>query len=148
GSIDTHSSVCLLRICQTERAHEGTNKHDEREYKRPMRMRFSFLSLVCCAALLPGGFTTAQTTAPILIEGPEQQMVDVNKVNGGLKTTAGVLSFEVFHADKEHPEKSDGLGWTYHHHVDLAVWKGQLYVGWNSCEKDEDTWPSHELYST
>jgi hypothetical protein len=109
---------------------------------------------IFCVALIalaswrsPVGAQTA-ANAPITIEGPEQRMVDVAKVNGGLKPTAGVRSFEVFHADKEHPEKSDGLGWTYHHHVDMAVWKGRLYVGWNSCEKDEDTWPSRELYSS
>ncbi|MEO6434329.1 MAG: exo-alpha-sialidase, partial [Tepidisphaeraceae bacterium] len=44
--------------------------------------------------------------------------------------------------------RSDGLGWTYHHHVDMACWRGRLYVGWNSCERDEDVWPSRELYST
>jgi hypothetical protein len=30
----------------------------------------------------------------------------------------------------------------------MAGWKGRLYVGWNSCERDEDVWPSRELYST
>ena len=42
---------------------------------------------------------------------------------------------------------ADGLGWTYDHHPDMAAWHGRLYVGWNSCERDEDTLPSHELIS-
>ncbi|MDW8262969.1 MAG: hypothetical protein RMJ35_10635, partial [Phycisphaerales bacterium] len=33
-------------------------------------------------------------------------------------------------------------------HVDMACWKGRLYVGWNSCQRDEDVWPSRELFST
>ena len=44
-------------------------------------------------------------------------------------------------------EITDQKGWTYHHHVDMACWRGRLYVGWNSCERDEDVWPSRELYS-
>ncbi len=86
--------------------------------------------------------------APIQIEGPEQGQVDVSKPNGGLNPLPGVQSYEVFHADREHPEEADGKGYTYHHHPDLGCWKGRLYLGWNSCEKDEDTWPSRELYST
>jgi hypothetical protein len=39
-------------------------------------------------------------------------------------------------------------GWTYNHHVDLAAWQGRLYVAWNQCEKDEDVWPSREVYAT
>ena len=54
----------------------------------------------------------------------------------------------VFRAEREKPQKSDGFGWTYPHHPDIAVWKGRIYIGWNSCEKDEDTWPSRELFST
>ena len=33
---------------------------------------------------------------------------------------------------KDVPELTDGHGWTYHHHVDMACWRGRLYVGWNS----------------
>jgi len=43
---------------------------------------------------------------------------------------------------------ADGKGFTYHAHPDLACWKGRLYLAWGSSEKDEDAWPSRELYST
>jgi hypothetical protein len=85
---------------------------------------------------------------PIIIEGPEQSQIDANLPDGGLPLAVGVQSFCVFRASRDVPELADGRGWTYHHHVDMACWKGRLYVGWNSCEKDEDTWPSRELYST
>jgi hypothetical protein len=85
---------------------------------------------------------------PIIIEGPEQSRLDPERADGGLPPVVGVQSFQVFRASRDVPELSDGRGWTYHHHVDMACWKGQLYVAWNSCERDEDVWPSRELYAT
>src|SRR5687767_14346968 len=85
---------------------------------------------------------------PLIIEGPEQSMLDESLADGGLPWAAGVESYQVFRASKAVPEITDGRGWTYHHHVDIACWRGRLYVGWNSCERDEDVWPSRELYST
>src|SRR4051812_49219797 len=85
---------------------------------------------------------------PIVIQGPEQSLVDPTLADGGLPPAVGVQSFCVFRASKAVPEITDQKGWTYHHHVDMACWKGRLYVGWNSCERDEDVWPSRELFST
>jgi hypothetical protein len=114
-----------------------------------MNIRQHLMKLTFLACAIQWGLALAQNAdMPIIIEGPEQSQVDTRKVNGGLRPTAGVRSFEVFHANKEQPELSDGKGWTYHHHVDLAVWKGRLYVGWNSCEINEDEWPSRELLSS
>lgn len=84
----------------------------------------------------------------ITIHGREQSLVDEALADGGLPPAVGVLSYCVFRASKDAPSLSDGRGWTYHHHVDMATWKGRLYVGWNSCERDEDVWPSRELFST
>lgn len=86
--------------------------------------------------------------APIVIDGPEQNLVDTRLPDGGLPPLPGVQSWCVFRATKDAVQLADGRGWTYHHHVDMAVWRGRLYVAWNSCEKDEDTWPSHELLSS
>ena len=83
---------------------------------------------------------------PLIIEGEEQSKLDPALADGGLPPIVGVQSFQVFRASKV--LKTDGLGYTYHHHVDMACWRGRLYVGWNSCEKDEDVWPSRELFST
>jgi hypothetical protein len=84
---------------------------------------------------------------PIRIVGPELERLDFTRTDGGLMLWPGVTTSVVIRADRENPAKSDGRGWTYHHHPDMACWKGRLYVGWNSCERDEDTWPSRELYS-
>jgi hypothetical protein len=84
----------------------------------------------------------------LIIEGDEQSHVDPTLPDAGLPPVVGVESYQVFRASKDVPELTDGRGWTYHHHVDMACWRGRLYVGWNSCERDEDVWPSRELYST
>src|SRR3954470_20405770 len=84
----------------------------------------------------------------LLIQGVEQSHVDPALADGGLLPLPGVRSVQVFRASRDVPELTDGKGWTYHHHVDMACWRGRLYVGWNTCEKDEDVWPSRELLST
>src|SRR5688572_11973665 len=88
-------------------------------------------------------------TDPLIhIEGDEQSRLDPSLPDGGLPPAVGVQSFQVFRASAAAAEITDGRGWTYHHHVDMGCWKGRLYVGWNSCERDEDVWPSRELFST
>lgn len=93
-----------------------------------------------CVALVLAASTAFAAEDPIRIEGPEQGRLDVAKINGGLPPLPGVTSYEVFRAAPD--------SYTYNHHVDLAAWKGRLYLGWNSCQKDEDAWPSREVYST
>jgi hypothetical protein len=88
------------------------------------------------------------SSEPIRIVGPEMAKLDFSRTDGGLDPVPGLQTFVVIRANKEQPQLSDGLGWTYHHHPDMAIWQGRMYVGWNSCQTDEDTPPSHELYST
>ncbi|MEO6435847.1 MAG: hypothetical protein ABIP55_08810, partial [Tepidisphaeraceae bacterium] len=57
---------------------------------------------------------------PLIIEGPEQAKVDPALADAGLPPAVGVQSFQVFRASKV--LRPDGLGWTYHHHVDMACW--------------------------
>ena len=86
----------------------------------------------------------------VIIDGPEQAMVDPvpTLADAGLQPVVGAQAWQVFRATRGVPEQADGYGWTYNHHIDIAEWNGRYYVGWNSCEKDEDVWPSRELYST
>ncbi len=84
----------------------------------------------------------------ICIKAPQLKNIDFDRSTGGLKVAPGLETYYVIRSNREHPELADGTGWTYQHHSDIAVWQGRLYVGWNSCEIDEDTWPSRELLSS
>jgi hypothetical protein len=85
---------------------------------------------------------------PIQIKAPELADLDFSQYTGGLPGVPGVETYTICRADREHPQKAEGLGYTYQHHQDLAIWKGSMYVGWNTCQVDEDTYPSRELIST
>ncbi len=85
---------------------------------------------------------------PIRIEGSEQQKLTGKFPDGGLPPVVGVENFEVFRACRDLAYATDGKGWTYNHHVDLACWKGRLYVAWENGQKDEDTYPAHEVISS
>jgi len=98
-------------------------------------------------ALLLFTFTTAFAD-PLTIEGPEQSQIDTNLPDGGLPPVPGVQNIQIFRATSDQHAATDGKGWTYNHHVDMACWKGRLYVAWSSGEKDEDVWPWREVYST
>lgn len=86
----------------------------------------------------------------IVIEGPEQATVDPVPVlaDAGLPYVVGAQAWQVFRASQGAKEIADGKGWTYNHHVDIAVWRNRYYVAWNQCERDEDIWPSREVFST
>jgi len=85
---------------------------------------------------------------PLVIDAPELAKLNFKVSTGGLPVASGLETYTVCRSDHEHPETAEGLGWTFQHHPDLAAWRGRLYVGWNSCERDEDTWPSRELISS
>lgn len=88
----------------------------------------------------------AAAEPPIVIEGinewPSPNPADKLVMAEGVTTTT------IFRSDRERPELSDGRGWTWQHHPDLAAWRGRLYVAWDSGEKDEDRWPARQVYST
>ena len=121
--------------------------------KRTMK---SLSSLLTALALFSGLRTQAadQSVAaekggePLRIDAPELAKLNFDLSTGGLPVASGLETYTVIRSDKEHPERAEGRGWTYQHHPDIAAWHGRLYVGWNSCERDEDSWPSRELYSS
>ena len=79
--------------------------------------------------------TIAFAADPIVIQGPEQAQLDLSLPDGGLPPVPGVQNIQVFRASRDKPDLADGKGWTYNHHVDMAVWNGRLYVAWSSGEK-------------
>src|SRR4051812_5709277 len=103
---------------------------------------------VILVSLLFMSSTTFAAEPPVTITGLEQSRIDWNLPAGGLPSARGVANIPVFRANREAPSPGDSKGYTYNHHVDMGCWKGRLYVAWDSCEKDEDVWPSREVYST
>jgi hypothetical protein len=102
--------------------------------------------------LLMIGLSTLTSTVfaadPIIITGPEQGQIDESRSDGGLPPVPGLQNIQIFRATSDQQAATDGKGWTYNHHLDMAAWKGRLYVAWSSGEKDEDVWPWREVYST
>ena len=113
--------------------------------------------LVALAMLIAAGFAakaveesgSSRSQNDVLrIDAPELKKLNFALSTGGLPIVPGLETYTVIRSDRENPERAEGLGWTYQHHPDIAAWHGRLYVGWDSCERDEDTWPSRELYSS
>ncbi|MFM2294442.1 MAG: hypothetical protein RLZZ350_855 [Verrucomicrobiota bacterium] len=92
--------------------------------------------------------TANGNTNTLIIAAPELAHLNFSNSTGGLRVADGLETFTIIRANQENPAAADGRGWTYQHHPDLAAWHGRLYVGWNSCERDEDVWPSRELISS
>lgn len=84
----------------------------------------------------------------IQVTGNEQLQLNLELPDGGLPPVPGVLNIELLRTTRNAPELSDGDGWTYAHHMDLAEWRGRLYAAWNMTEKDEDVPPSKVVYAT
>lgn len=107
-----------------------------------------FLSTFVAAHGQNKSIVIKDSTESVYIDAPELKNLDFDQSTGGLQVAPGLETYYVIRSNREHPELADGTGWTYQHHSDIAVWQGRLYVGWNSCEIDEDTWPSRELLSS
>ncbi len=98
-------------------------------------------------ALIPAAATAIQVDS-IRMEAVEQKLLNDKLPDGGIPPAVGVANIEVFRASRDEPDITDGKGWTYNHHVDMACWRGRLYVAWDNGRRDEDTWPARELYSS
>ena len=84
----------------------------------------------------------------IIVAGNEQHQLNLDLPDGGLPSVSGVLNIELLRTTRDAPQLSDGDGWTYAHHMDLAEWRGRLYAAWNMTEKDEDVPPSKVVYAS
>ena len=70
---------------------------------------------------------------------------DIRFQDGGLPHAVGVRSFEIMHADRDHPECSDSFGWTYNHAPMLCWYHGRYYVEYLSSPVSEHESPGHTL---
>ena len=75
-------------------------------------------------------------------------LVNVDYHNGQLTPAMGVHNMQVFRANREHPEKADGFGFTYNHAPMLAYWNNTFYVEYLSDKVGESVPPGQTLLIT
>ena len=67
---------------------------------------------------------------------------------GGLRYAIGTENIQVMRANRLHPEKADGFGWTYNHAQNITYWNGMFYLQYLSNPSDEQQPPGHTYLVT
>ncbi|NMA73542.1 MAG: six-hairpin glycosidase [Bacteroidales bacterium] len=73
---------------------------------------------------------------------------NVDYHNGELSPAVGTHNIQTLRANREHPEKGDGFGWTYNHAPMLAYWNGTFYLEYLSNPVGEHIPPGQSLLQT
>ncbi|HEX9601443.1 MAG TPA: six-hairpin glycosidase, partial [Mariniflexile sp.] len=68
--------------------------------------------------------------------------------HGQLSPAVGVHATQIMRASREHPEKSDGFGWTYNHASNIAYWNHTFFVQYLSDPVGEHIPPSQTFMLT
>jgi hypothetical protein len=97
-----------------------------------------FLMLASCS------FLKAQDT----VHYTGNTLVNVDYHHGQLAPVMGVHNMQIFRANREHPEKADGFGFTYNHAPMLAYWNNTFYVEYLSDKVGESVPPGQTLMIT
>lgn len=84
----------------------------------------------------------------IEVQGNEQSRLNMTLIDGGLKPVVGVQNTQIMRVSRIKPDITDGLGYTYAHHPDIAVWKGHLYAAWVMQPIQETEGPYRVVYAT
>jgi len=74
--------------------------------------------------------------------------IDPTPHEGRLRPAIGVASYQTCRANRTHPERAEGYGWTYNHAPMLCWWKGSFYQEYLSNPVDEHIAPGHTLMLT
>ncbi len=108
-------------------------------------MKYLSLSLI---AITFSGFFSASLVAQEKIHYTGTELSNPAYHDGQLSPVVGVHNIQVMRANREHPDASNGNGWTYNHQPMLAYWNGQFYMHYLSDPKDEHVPSSHTLLVT
>lgn len=73
---------------------------------------------------------------------------NVDYHHGQLSPAVGTHNIQVLRANREHPELSDGLGWTYNHAPMLAYWNGTFYLEYLNAPVGEHMPPGQTMLIT
>ncbi|UCH36822.1 MAG: hypothetical protein JSV65_16960 [Armatimonadota bacterium] len=104
--------------------------------------------LVCVLLLLrcPSAAQTGSEHEPIRYVGGVS--IDLTPHEGRLRPAIGVANYQTFRANRTHPERAEGHGWTYNHAPMLAYWNDTFYQEYLSNPVDEHIAPGHTLVVT
>ena len=83
-------------------------------------------SIFVAAVVRPVVAEPGDANEPVRYVGSESAIIQYH--DGRLRPAVGVQNYEVMHANRLHPEWSDGYGWTYNHAPMLAYWNGKFYL--------------------
>lgn len=98
------------------------------------------------AVVLAGISISVQAQDVVNYTGTTLSNVDYH--HGQLRSAVGVHNIQVLRANREHPEKSDGFGWTYNHAPMLAYWNNTFYLQYLSNPVGEHIPPGQTLLVT
>lgn len=107
-------------------------------------MKKNLFTLLCMAAVCWPA--QAQTTDRIHYTGTELSNPAYH--DGQLMPVVGVHNIQVMRANREHPDASNGNGWTYNHQPMLAYWNGRFYMQYLADPADEHVPPSQTFITT
>ena len=95
---------------------------------------------------LPSSAQTGSESEPIRYVGGVS--IDPAPHDGRLRHAIGVANYQVMRANRTHPERADGAGWTYNHAPMLCYWNDTFYIEYLSDPVDEHIAPGQTLLAT
>ena len=78
--------------------------------------------------VLAAGWLTTTAFAQDRIHYTGKELSNPACHDGQLSPVVGVHNIQLVRANREHPDASNGNGWTYNHQPMLAYWNGQQRV--------------------
>ncbi|NDV78090.1 glycosyl hydrolase family 65 protein [Dysgonomonas sp. 511] len=73
---------------------------------------------------------------------------NVDYHHGQLSPAVGTHNIQTFRANREYPQKAEGLGWTYNHAPMLAYWNGTFYLEYLNAPVGEHMPPTRTMIQT
>lgn len=98
------------------------------------------LAVCTCCTITAAAQDTARYTGNV--------RVNVDYHHGQLSPAMGVHNIQVMRANREHPEKADGFGWTYNHAPMLAYHNNTFYLEYLSDKVSEHEPPGQTFLVT
>lgn len=98
--------------------------------------------------LLVLSVSSLMVTAQDTVRYTGNTLVNVDYHHGQLQPAIGVHNIQTMRANREHPDQSDGFGWTYNHAPMLAYWNNTFYLQYLSNPVGEHVPPGQTFLQT